>query len=72
MQYKVINVKGEGRIGLKPVAFHTAQAQSQNSNQLSHEIVLVILLVLHLQHSFVSFYPKCMTFSEVKMLYNFM
>lgn len=50
MQYKVINVKGEGRIGLKSVAFHTALAQSQNSNQLSHELVLCILLVLHLQH----------------------
>lgn len=30
MQYKVDNVKGGGRLGLKPVAFHTTQAQSFN------------------------------------------
>lgn len=48
MQYKVDNVKGGGRLGLKPVAFHMTQAQS--FNQLSHELVLCILLALHLQH----------------------
>lgn len=72
MHYKVINVKGEGRIGLKPVAFHTAQAQSQNSNQLNHERFMYTFSFTFATLVRQFLYPKCMAFSEVKMLYSFM